>query len=415
MRIDSNAVSVRRLVATAAALSAVMVLATAVDYNWGSTASAAREAAATHSAKPTPPAPKATIAITPDDKSKNVRPDRHVVVRAEHGRLTDVSVTSKNGRDLTGSFNSDHTTWRSDWAMTPSAKYHATASAENRDHVTTRESATFRTLRPDATFSASMTWIAPSGSKVGVGFPLVVDFSTPVHAKKAVERALEVKMSKPVEGAWHWTTDSQVVFRPKKYWPAHEKIRLVGHFAGVHAAKGVYGVKNLKAKYNVGDRVIVKASAKTHKLSVYENGKRVNHWPVSMGRGGQWKYYTTSGIHLTMGKSNPERMISPGIKKGEPGYYDELIYWAVRISNSGEFIHSMPSTVWAQGRQNVSHGCINSPPSKAEWFYNHEHPGDVVIVTGTPRKLEVTNGWGFWQASWKEWLAGSATGEPVNP
>ncbi|HEX6445985.1 MAG TPA: Ig-like domain-containing protein [Streptosporangiales bacterium] len=412
---DSNAVSVRRLVATAAALSAVMVLATGIDYGWGGTADATREAAATHSATPTPPAPKATVSITPDDKSRNVRPDRHVVVRAVNGRLTDVSVTSKNGRDLTGTYNSDHTAWTSDWAMTPSARYEATASAQNRDHVTTQATSTFRTLSPSATFSGSMSWIAPSGSTVGVGFPLVVDFSTPVTAKAAVERSLEVRMSEPVEGAWHWMSDTEVVFRPKEYWPAHEKLHVVGHFTGVRAAKGVYGVKNLSARYTVGNRVIVKASAKTHQLSVYENGKRVNHWPVSMGRGGEWKYYTTSGIHVTMGKASPERMISPGIKKGEPGYYDELIYWAVRISNSGEFVHSMPSTVWAQGRSNVSHGCVNSPPSKAEWFYHYEHPGDVVIITGTPRKLEVGNGWGFWQASWKSWLSGSATGEPVNP
>lgn len=412
---DSNAVSVRRLVATAAALSAVMVLATGIDYGWGGTAGATQEAAATHSAKPSPSAAKATISITPDDKSKNVRPDHRVVVRAANGRLTDVSVTSEKGRDLTGTYNADHTAWTSDWAMTPSARYTATASAQNRDHATTQTSSTFRTLSPSATFSGSMNWIAPAGSTVGVGFPLVVDFSTPVSAKTAVERSLEVRMSEPVEGAWHWTSDTEVVFRPKDYWPAHEKLHLVGHFTGVRAAKDVYGVDNLSARYTVGDRVIVKASAKTHQLSVYKNGRKINHWPVSMGRGGQWKYYTTSGIHVTMGKSNPERMISPGIKKGEPGYYDELIYWAVRISNSGEFIHSMPSTVWAQGHTNVSHGCVNSPPAKAQWFYNYEHPGDVVIITGTPRKLESTNGWGFWQASWKSWLSGSATGKPVNP
>ncbi|MBO0830310.1 MAG: L,D-transpeptidase family protein [Streptosporangiales bacterium] len=408
--------SVRRLIATASALSVVMVLATAVGYAPGSSggsASAARQAAATRSATPTPP-PKATIAITPGDKSRSVRPDRHVVVRAANGRLTGVSVTSKDGRDLTGTYSSDHTTWTSQWTMRPSAKYRATASAENRDNVPTRARSTFRTLSPAETFSASMSWIAPSGATVGVGFPLVVDFSSPVHFKAAVERALEVKMSTPVEGAWHWTSDDEVVFRPRAYWPAHEKIRVLGHFTGIRAAKGVYGDENLTAAYAVGEQVIVKASAKTHQLSVYQNGKRINHWPVSMGRGGEWKYFTTSGIHVTMSKSSPERMVSPGIKKGEPGYYDELIYWAVRISNSGEFVHSMPSTVWAQGNSNVSHGCINSPPDKAEWFYDFEHPGDVVVVTGTPRKLEADNGWGFWQASWNSWLAGSATGEPVN-
>jgi hypothetical protein len=38
--------------------------------------------------------------------------------------------------------------------------------------------------------------------------------------------------------------------------------------------------------------------------------------------------------------------------------------------------------------------------------------GDVLETTGTDRELEWNNGWGFWQMSWDEWLAESATGEP---
>lgn len=408
-----DAADVRSFVAAVMVVAALLTL-TYLDLGWAGS-SAAEEPTATRSAKPL--APKARISIAPMDRKREVRPDRRVVIRALGGKLTAVSVTSDSGRRLEGSYNTDRTTWTSRWSMKPATKYTAHAVAENRDHDAVNKSSTFRTLTPPSTFTAFSyaEGIAPSGSTVGVGFPLIVNFTAPISNKAAVERALDVDMSKPVEGAWHWTSDTEVVFRPKEYWPRHQKIHLKAHLAGVKAGKGLYGAKNYSVRHQVGERVIVKGSAKTHQMAVYENGKKVKRWPVSMGKGGVWKYYTTTGIHLTMGKSNPERMISPGIEKGEPGYYDELIYHAVRISSSGEFIHAMPSTVWAQGSQNVSHGCINSPPAAAEWFYNYTHPGDVVILKGTPRKLEWNNGWGYWQKSWKSWVAGSALNQSVTP
>jgi lipoprotein-anchoring transpeptidase ErfK/SrfK len=127
---------------------------------------------------------------------------------------------------------------------------------------------------------------------------------------------------------------------------------------------------------------------------------------VSAGMGTTEEYTTTSGVHLTMDKANPVRMISPGREKGEPGYYDEVIGYAVRISNSGEYVHAMDNQ-WAQGRANVSHGCINARPDQAEWFYEHALHGDPVIITGTTRKLAPENGWGFWQFTWADWLNGS--------
>lgn len=84
-----------------------------------------------------------------------------------------------------------------------------------------------------------------------------------------------------------------------------------------------------------------------------------------------------------------------------------LIDYAVRISNSGEYVHALDN-VWAQGRVNVSHGCVNARPDQARWFYEHALRGDPVIVTGTTRELEWNNGWGYWQLSWPRWLAGSA-------
>jgi len=129
---------------------------------------------------------------------------------------------------------------------------------------------------------------------------------------------------------------------------------------------------------------------------------------ISAGKATTREYTTTSGIHLTMERGNPVTMISPNRKPGDPDYYKMEVNHAVRISNSGEYVHAAPWSVWAQGRANVSHGCINAHPDDAKWFYDNFHRGDVVKIVGTDRQLEWNNGWGFWQLSFNEWRKGSA-------
>ena len=69
--------------------------------------------------------------------------------------------------------------------------------------------------------------------------------------------------------------------------------------------------------------------------------------------------------------------------------------------------------MWAQGHENVSHGCVNASPQFAAWFYGIAQRGDIVVVTGTDRPLPWDNGYGFWQASWRQWVQGSALGHAV--
>jgi lipoprotein-anchoring transpeptidase ErfK/SrfK len=130
--------------------------------------------------------------------------------------------------------------------------------------------------------------------------------------------------------------------------------------------------------------------------------------PMSAGQGGAWKYYTTSGVHLAMSREPVTVMTSPGIGPGSAGYYQMTVYNTVRISNSGEYIHSAPWSVGSQGYSNVSHGCVNVSPDNAKWFIDNTLIGDPIIITGSPRKLEPTNGWGHWQEDWKEWLKWSS-------
>ena len=81
---------------------------------------------------------------------------------------------------------------------------------------------------------------------------------------------------------------------------------------------------------------------------------------------------------------------------------------AVRIDNSGNFVHSAPWSVSDQGRRNVSHGCIGMSTENAGWVYDNSKVGDLVITTGSDRYMTLDNGYGDWNASFKEYKQGSA-------
>jgi lipoprotein-anchoring transpeptidase ErfK/SrfK len=142
-------------------------------------------------------------------------------------------------------------------------------------------------------------------------------------------------------------------------------------------------------------------------MSVVVNGAVARTFAVSTGRD---KYPTTSGVHVVLDKAPSVIMNSAtvGIPKGSPDYYYETVLFDVRISWSGEYVHSAPWSVSSQGRANVSHGCVNAGPADAQWFYNLTRRGDVVVVTGTPRPLQSGNGWTDWNMSWAQWVSGSA-------
>jgi lipoprotein-anchoring transpeptidase ErfK/SrfK len=106
-------------------------------------------------------------------------------------------------------------------------------------------------------------------------------------------------------------------------------------------------------------------------------------------------------------QQNPVVM-RPALPKEDPEYYEETIPLASRITNSGIYVHAAPWSEWAQGSQNVSHGCINVSTANAQWFYDNFGPGDVVEVANTGLGVDVRDGLGDWNMPWDEWLAGSA-------
>ncbi|MFD0689274.1 L,D-transpeptidase [Actinomadura fibrosa] len=361
------------------------------------------------------------VTINPGNGDTKAKPEEGVVVKATGGTLEQVSVTLK-GKPVDGALSADKTSWTSR-TLRPGAKYAYTAVAKSPKGKSTTLTGQFSTLK--AANKLDIADVSPTkGEKVGVGMPIIVTFNRAVGDRKAVERALEVKSTKAATGAWFWVSDTQVIFRTKngEYWQPNQSVTLTAKLSGVKAGKRTYGVADYTRRFRIGDAHLITVNTKTHRLVVKKNGRKVNGWGISAGRGGRVvngvdTYLTTSGIHLTMGKENPAIMTSEwmGVKPEDKanGGYKEVIPHAVRISNSGEYIHSMASTVWAQGHQNVSHGCLNSPPAKAQWFYNWSYRGDPVVITGTKRGLAWDNGWSFYQMSWNKWVKGSALDRTV--
>jgi lipoprotein-anchoring transpeptidase ErfK/SrfK len=351
----------------------------------------------------------ARVLITPANGTAGVRPDDPVVVRASGGRLADV-VLDSGGRRIDGAFNPDHTQWRSRWTLAPGTRINVRASAEDAAGRPATAASTFATDRPAGTFSASQDEILESrkGETYGVGLPIILNFDKPVRDRAAVEKALQVIAEKPVLGAWHWFGDKQVIYRAKTYWPAHQKIMLVAHLSGVKGANGVYGTKDLVRTYRVGAAHVAYLNIARHHMTVEWDGRPVRQVPISAGMGGSEEYTTTSGIHLNMEKDEDVVMTSPGRGPGDAGYYSELIHYAVRVSNAGEYLHQTPGDEGCLGNSNCSHGCIRQPAEDAIWYFKHSQPGDPVDITGTDRQVEPDNGWSFYQMSWTKWLKGSA-------
>jgi lipoprotein-anchoring transpeptidase ErfK/SrfK len=349
------------------------------------------------------------VQITPTAGASGVRPNVPIRVLALSGRLTNVTVRAA-GRDVAGHMNPQATEWTSQWALTPGASYIVQATAGNAAGKTVTAMSKFHTLRPSATFSASLDWTlaANQGQRYGVGLPIILNFSQPVQDKAAVQKALVVKAQRPVPGAWRWITDEQIVYRADGYWPPHQTVTLHAHLAGVRADPGVYGTKNLTYKFKIGVARISSVNVRTHHMVVRIDGKVARSYGISAGDGTALFYTTPSGTALTMDKARLVIMTNPNVPKGSPGWYREPVPLAVRLTNSGIYLHETPGAEWCIGVENCSHGCIRQSPANAQWFYNTNQTADVVHVRGTDRKMAFGDGWTFYQMPWKQWAKGSA-------
>ena len=180
---------------------------------------ASHPAKATASASPSPAGP--VVTITPASGDTKADPSKGLTVTASGGTLKNVTVHT-TGDPVTGSYSGGGTAWHSTWALDVSTSYTVTATATASSGGTTTKTSTFRTLVPSSTFTTEI--LEGDGQSYGVGMPVILYFSQRITDKAAVERALQLKTSKPVTGSWYWDEPCNMAascayFRPRDYWP----------------------------------------------------------------------------------------------------------------------------------------------------------------------------------------------------
>jgi lipoprotein-anchoring transpeptidase ErfK/SrfK len=148
---------------------------------------------------------------------------------------------------------------------------------------------------------------------------------------------------------------------------------------------------------------------KAHTMTVRRGGQVVKVIPVSTGKPGP-ATETRYGTKVIIRKEGEVTMDSStvGIEKGDPDYYKIDTQWNLRVTWTGEYLHSAPWSVGAQGSANVSHGCVNMSPANAKWMFENSKVGDVVDFTGSGRRFEPHEGIGVWMYDFAGWKAQSA-------
>jgi lipoprotein-anchoring transpeptidase ErfK/SrfK len=259
---------------------------------------------------------------------------------------------------------------------------------------------TFSTVKPDRLVRGVLN--IADGRTVGVAAPIRIQFNRHIEDRAAVEQALSVTTSVPVEGSWGWLPDddggSRVDWRPREYWPANTTVTVRADLFGLPYGGGSYGAADITSTFHVGRAQIVKADAASHRMVVFRDGQQVFDFPASYGLDSDPRRNTRSGVHVVSERFADRRMVS------ETFGYDVMMKWAVRISNNGEFIHAQPATVSVQGSRNVSHGCLNLSSANAKAYYDTVMYGDPVEVTGTRVPLSSRDGdiWD-WTLTWEQW------------
>ncbi|MGN6474027.1 MAG: Ig-like domain-containing protein [Mycobacteriales bacterium] len=332
-----------------------------------------------------------------------------LVFTVTNGALSSVNVSEPSGQQIPGTFNTSHDSWTSAGSFAPLTQLHArVVYSDLVHHLRTQD---FELRATDAKHRMSALLSPGAGYTVGVGSPVQVTFNydVPQAMRAAVEGRLSVVAHPSVVGAWHWMSAREVHWRPPSYWKTGTHVTISANLQGLNFGHGIWGAPGKhQTSFQIGDAHVSEVDIAAHTMHVYDNGVLIKTFPVSTGRD---QYPTMDGVHITIEKSKVVQMDSAtvGIPKGSPGYYNETVYWDVRISDGGEFVHAAPWSVADQGRTNVSHGCVNLSTVNAQWFYNWALRGDIVYVFNGVRPPSTTDpGTADWNMSWKQWLAGDA-------
>ncbi|WP_028808810.1 Ig-like domain-containing protein [Streptomyces canus] len=361
-----------------------------------------------------PPAPEDVIRVAPDDGTKGVPPEEKLRVRVPGGRLESVTVVkSQDAQDfpVPGHISDDGLRWEPDEAqLALAAEYTVDAVALDAHGRRSARHTTFTTYVPEERF---IGYVSPENrSTVGTGMIVSLEFNREIQDRAAVERAVHVTAKPPVEIRPHWFGKGRLDFRPEQYWTPGTRVTVALRLRDVEGAPGVYGLQYRTFSFTVGRSQVSLVDAAAHTMQVRRDGALLATVPITAGAP---KTTTYNGKMVVTEMLEVTRMNSRTVGFG--GEYDiPDVPHALRLTDSGTFLHGNYWSPTAPGRVNVSHGCVGlrdvkggSSDTPAGWFFDRSLVGDVVeVVHSDDKKVAPDNGLGGWNMGWKEWKAGSA-------
>lgn len=165
----------------------------------------------------------AEIAYEPAANATNVVPTEPVGIEVSNGWLQRVALINPEGAPVAGRMNPDRTAFTVTEPLGYGLEYTWSGSAVGRDGKATKLTASFSTVAPQTQVNGQFQ--LADGQVVGVAAPVIMQFdaSIPDDAKAAVERAVVVTTTPPVEGSWAWLPDevggSRLHWRTRDYYP----------------------------------------------------------------------------------------------------------------------------------------------------------------------------------------------------
>jgi lipoprotein-anchoring transpeptidase ErfK/SrfK len=246
------------------------------------------------------------------------------------------------------------------------------------------------------------------GGVYGVGLPIIAYLSAEITSSQAMSGATRVTVNgTAAQGAWYFQRSAiyadypmEAHFRLQDYWPAHAAIRLDLPIKGLSAGTGWVFDNSLTLDMSTGARNIANVDGHTERMIVSSDGATVFTFPVSLGKA---TAPTFLGTKVVMEKNAVKEMI--GTTPGQE--YDLKVPWSVRITNSGEFIHSASWNGGNIGQRSTSHGCTNLTVADAKKYFDFAQIGDVAVYTNTGGTVMPSwDGYGDWNLPWGTWQAG---------
>ncbi|MGV9906968.1 L,D-transpeptidase [Streptomyces sp. NPDC003388] len=348
----------------------------------------------------------AAVSISPKSGATGVDTSGALKVSVSKGKLTEVTVKNAKGAKIDGAVTGDGAAWKPSTHLAAGTKYSVHAVAKDSEGREAAEDSSFTTLTPRNTFVGYFT--PEDGSTVGVGMPFSVRFTRGITNPADVEKAISIRTEPAVDVEGHWFGNDRLDFRPEKYWKEGTKVTVDLNLDGVEGRDGVYGKQRKTVKFTIGRDQVSIVDAKKHTMKVTQNGKVIKTIPVTTGKPGYdtWNGQMVMSEKLTVTRMNGETV-------GYGGEYDiKDVPHAIRLTNSGTFIHGNYWGGGAFGNYNASHGCVGLRDVRggydkgvpAAWFFNHSLIGDVVVVKRShDRTVAPDNGLNGWNMSWEEW------------